>query len=167
MDLKTTFLNNVIEEEVYIEQPKGFETFNRESHVCRFKQALYGLKQAPRAWYTRIDSYFTRLGFTKSEADANIYHIVVEGKLLIIVLYVDDLILTDDETLVKSCKRIRDERPGAHALFPWYASMARRRGTICLSMKVCQQNTKEVPHREQQTHGDSSRKLEEKRCYFG
>ena len=37
MDVKTTFLNRVIEEEVYIEQPKGFETFNRESHVCRLK----------------------------------------------------------------------------------------------------------------------------------
>eukprot|EP00253_Pinus_taeda_P011174 PITA_11174 len=81
MDLKTTFLNRVIEEEVYIEHPKGFVTFNRESHVCRLKQALYGLKQAPHAWYTNIDSYFTRLGFTKSEADANLYHIVVEGQV--------------------------------------------------------------------------------------
>eukprot|EP00253_Pinus_taeda_P017914 PITA_17914 len=79
MDVKTAFLNGKIEEEVYIEQPKGFETFDRESHVCRLKRALYGLKQAPRAWYTKIDSYFTRLGFTKNEADANLYHIMVEG----------------------------------------------------------------------------------------
>ena len=72
--------------------------------MCRLKIALYGLKQAPCAWYTRIDSYFTRLGFTKSEADLNLYQIVVEGKLLIIVLYVDDLILTGDELLIYSCK---------------------------------------------------------------
>jgi hypothetical protein len=65
--------------------------------VCRLKRALYGLKQAPRAWYTWIDNYFTGLGLTKSEADANLYQILVEGKLLIIVLYVDDLILTSDE----------------------------------------------------------------------
>jgi hypothetical protein len=97
MDVKTAFLNGIIEEEVYIEHPEGFETFDRESHVCRLKRALYGLKQAPRAWYTRIDNYFTRLGFTKSEADANLYQIMVEGKLLIIVLYVNDLILTDQE----------------------------------------------------------------------
>jgi len=51
-----------------------------------------------------IDSYFTNLGFTKSEADVNLYHIVVEGKLLIIVLYVDDLILIGDDQLIKSCK---------------------------------------------------------------
>ena len=67
------------------------------------KRALYGLKQAPHAWYTRIDSYFTGLGFAKSEADPNIYQIVVEGKLLIIVLYVDDLILRSD-LLIHSCK---------------------------------------------------------------
>jgi len=59
---------------------------------------LYSLKQAPHAWYTRIDSYLTGLGFTKSEVDENLYHILVEGKLLIIFLYVDDLmILTGNE----------------------------------------------------------------------
>ena len=104
MDVKTAFLNEVIEEEVYIEQPNGFEIFNSESHVCRLKRVLYGLKQAPRAWYTRIDSYFTGLGFTKSEADPNLYQIVVEGKLLIIVLYVDDLIFIGYEKLILSCK---------------------------------------------------------------
>ena len=68
---------------MYIEKPEGFETFESDSHVCRLKRALYGLKQAPRAWYTKIDTYFTGLGFTKSEADENLYQIVVDGKLLI------------------------------------------------------------------------------------
>ena len=83
MDVKTAFLNGQIEEEVYIEQSKGFETLDRELHVCRLKRALYGLKQAPRASYTRIYNYFTGLDFTKSEADVNLYHIMVEGKPLI------------------------------------------------------------------------------------
>eukprot|EP00253_Pinus_taeda_P029771 PITA_29771 len=52
----------------------------------------------------RIDSYFIELGFTKSEADANLYHKVVEGKLLITILYDDDLILTCDYQLIKSFK---------------------------------------------------------------
>ena len=95
-DVKTTFLNGVIEEEVYIEQPKFLETFDRDSHVCRLKQALYSLKQVPRAWYTKINNYITGLGFTIIEVDANLYHILVEGKYLIIALYVDDLILTSD-----------------------------------------------------------------------
>ena len=104
MNVKIVFLNGIIEEEVYIEQPEGFEIFSNDSHVCILKRALYGLKQAPRAWYTRIDNYFTGLGFTKSEADENLYQIVVEGKILIILLYVDDLILTGDEQLIHSCK---------------------------------------------------------------
>jgi len=62
------------------------------------------LKQAPHACYIRIDNYFTGLGFTKSEVDANMHHTVVEGKFLIIVLYVDDLIMISDDQLIKSCK---------------------------------------------------------------
>jgi hypothetical protein len=73
MDVKTTFLNGVIEEEVYIEQPQGFEVEDMKSHVCKLKKALYRLKQAPRAWYGRIGSFLTSLGFTKSKADSNLY----------------------------------------------------------------------------------------------
>jgi hypothetical protein len=67
MDVKTNFLNGVMEEEVYIDQPQGFEVEDRKSHVCRLKKALYRLKQAPRAWYGRIDSFLMSLGFTKSK----------------------------------------------------------------------------------------------------
>ena len=66
MDVKTTFLNGAIEEEVYIEQPLGFEVHSKDTHVCKLKKYLYGLKQAPRAWYARIDNYLTRLGFSKA-----------------------------------------------------------------------------------------------------
>jgi hypothetical protein len=51
MDVKKTFLNGVIEEEVYIDQPQGFEVEDRKSHVWKLKKGLYGLKQDPRAWY--------------------------------------------------------------------------------------------------------------------
>ena len=67
MDVKTTFLNGVIEEEVYIVQPQGFETGNHKTHVCKLKKELYGLNQAPIAWYGIIDGFLMNLGFTKSK----------------------------------------------------------------------------------------------------
>ena len=74
MGMKTSFLNGLIEEEVYIEQPQGFETNDQKNHVCRLKnalygikKALYGLKQSPKAWYGRINGFLMRLGFTKSK----------------------------------------------------------------------------------------------------
>ena len=62
----------VVEEEVYVERSLGFETHDRESHVCRLKKAQYGLKQAPRTWYGRIDGFLSSLGFTKSKVDSNL-----------------------------------------------------------------------------------------------
>ena len=59
MDVKLAFLNGYLEEEVYVEQPQGYEVPGQEHKVYRLKKALYGLKQAPRAWYSRIDSYLT------------------------------------------------------------------------------------------------------------
>ena len=56
MDVNTTFLNGVIEEEVYIEHPQGFEVEDRVTHVCKLKKDLYGLKKSARAWYGRIDA---------------------------------------------------------------------------------------------------------------
>ena len=73
--------------------------------MCRLKKALYGLKQAPRAWYSRIDTYLQGMGFTKSEADPNLYLIVIGEEPLILVLYVDDLIITCAERLIEHCKR--------------------------------------------------------------
>ena len=73
MDVKTTFLHGSIKEEVYVEQPLGFEIQDRDSYVCRLKKTLYGLKQAPKAWYERIDIYLMKLGFTQSDADPNLY----------------------------------------------------------------------------------------------
>ena len=57
MDVKSAFLNDFIKEEVYVEQPPGFEDHKHPDHVFKLTKALYGLKQAPRAWYERLSSF--------------------------------------------------------------------------------------------------------------
>ena len=86
MDVKTVFLNGVVEEEVYVEQPLRFKTHDRDTHVCRLKKDLYGLKQAPRTWYGRIDMFLSSLGFTKSKADSNLYCKVEDGNPVMLLL---------------------------------------------------------------------------------
>jgi hypothetical protein len=105
MDVKTTFLNGAIEEEVYIEQPQGFEVHSRDTHICRLNKSLYGLKQSPRAWYARMDNYLTRLGFSKSHADPNLYYKVLDNTPMILLLYVDNLFIIGEESLIIKCKK--------------------------------------------------------------
>jgi len=57
MDVKSAFLNGVLDKEVYIKQPPGYEVKGQEEKVLKLKKALYGLKQAPRVWNSRIDKY--------------------------------------------------------------------------------------------------------------
>jgi len=105
MDVNIVFLNCTIDEEVYIEQPLVFKVKDSKAYVCRLKKALYGLKKAPRAWYPRMDAYLQRIGFTKSFADSNLYMKVVDGEPVIILLYVDDLLLTGVEGRIEECKK--------------------------------------------------------------
>jgi hypothetical protein len=105
MDVMTPFLNGVIEEDVYIEKPQGFEVEYRKSHVCKLKKALYELKQAPRAWYGHIDNFLTSLGFTKSKEDSNLYFKIMNDEPVILLLYVDHLFLTREENLITECKK--------------------------------------------------------------
>jgi hypothetical protein len=90
---------------VYIEQSQGFEVEDRKTHVCKLKKDFYGLKQAPRAWYGRIDSFLTSLGFTKSKVDSDHYFKVMNDEPIILLLYVDDLFLIGEENIIIDCKK--------------------------------------------------------------
>jgi hypothetical protein len=95
MDVKSAFLNGFLEEEVYVDQPPGFEVQEKPSKVYQLKKALYGLKQAPRAWYNIIDTYLIKSGFSRSQNEPTLYtKIDQDGKILIVCLYVDDMIYT-------------------------------------------------------------------------
>ena len=92
-------------EEVYIEKPRGFETYDQKTHVCLIKKELYGLKQAPRAWYERIDGFLMSLGFTKGKGDSNLYYKVEDDGIMILLLYVDDIFLTGANKPINECKK--------------------------------------------------------------
>ena len=70
MDVKSAFLNGMLQEEVYVEQPKGFVDPHRLDDVYKLKRALYGLKQAPRAWYDRLTAYLIEHDYTFTAAGA-------------------------------------------------------------------------------------------------
>jgi hypothetical protein len=69
LDVKITSLHGDLEEEIYMEQPKGFVVEGKEHQVCRLKKSLYGLKQAPRKWYKKFESFMTKLGYRKTQPD--------------------------------------------------------------------------------------------------
>ena len=110
MDVKSTFLNEDHEEEVYIKQDKGFPLIEEKDMVYKLEKSLYGLKQAPRTWYARLDKYLAQLGFIKGTIDSNIYLREEERGLLIIVIFVDDIIFGgNDEASDKFADEMRNE----------------------------------------------------------
>ena len=94
LDVKSAFLNGVLQEEIYVEQPDGFVIQGEEDKVYLLQKALYRLKQAPRAWYSRIDDHLLNLGFVKSLSEATLYIRLKDDDILIMSLYVDDLLIT-------------------------------------------------------------------------
>jgi hypothetical protein len=97
LDVKSAFLHGELIEDVYVEQPLGYQKGNN-SQVYKLNKALYGLKQAPRAWYSKVESYFTAAGFKKCSHEHTLF--VKKGsknQILIVSIYVDDLIYTEND----------------------------------------------------------------------
>jgi hypothetical protein len=92
MDVKSAFLNGVLQEEVYVKQPKGFQDPHHPHHVYKLKKALYGLKQTPRAWYERLTNYLLAKVFTRGQADRTLFIKNQGTHKLIAQIYVDDII---------------------------------------------------------------------------
>ena len=94
LDIKNAFLNGDLEEEVYMDAPLGFsEKFGTK--VCKLKKSLYGLKQSPRAWFEKFTQFVKSQGYTQGQGDHTMFirhsH---DGKIAILIVYVDDIILT-------------------------------------------------------------------------
>ena len=96
MDFKSAFLNGDLKEEEYVTQPPGFEMPNLENKICKMKKALYGPKQAPRISNKWIDSFLQSIKLKQCVSNASMYVKKKDEKQVIIIIYVDDLVLTSD-----------------------------------------------------------------------
>ncbi|CAG7717892.1 unnamed protein product, partial [Allacma fusca] len=95
LDVDSAFLNGTVKSEVYVEQPKGFK--KREGKkVYRLWKALYGLRESPRCWFQHLDEYLKSLGFRNFETEKCVYILVKDGKVVFLVIFVDDFLVTGD-----------------------------------------------------------------------
>ena len=103
MDVKSAFLNGILEEDVYIEQLERFFDPNNKNMVCRLHKYLYGLKQAPRAWYERLHNYLVKIGFKNIDDNSNLYLKTERCKgILLTKIFVDDIIFGGKNALCKT-----------------------------------------------------------------
>jgi hypothetical protein len=93
LDVKNAFLHGVLEEEVYMRQPPGYEDKGKPSHICKLDKALYGLKQAPRAWYSRLSAKLINIGFVASKSDMSLFIYRKFSTTIYMLIYVDDIIV--------------------------------------------------------------------------
>jgi len=97
LDVKNAFLHGDLEEEVYMEIPPGFNSRETEGKVCKLKKSLYGLKQSPRAWFGRFRNEVCSMGYRQSNADHTLFFKHNYDKITILVVYVDDIVITGDD----------------------------------------------------------------------
>lgn len=107
MDVVTAFLNSTLKETIFMRQPPGFVMSGQENLVCKLRKSIYGLKQSPRAWYEEVDNYLRSIGCTRSSLDPNLYFRQQSGETVIILLFVDDLLITGSKP--KLLSEIKDQ----------------------------------------------------------
>ena len=100
MDVKSAFLNGIIKEEVYVEQPPGFDDDKHPDWVFKLNKALYGLKQAPRAWYEKLSSFLIKHGYDRGNVDTTLFIKRMNNEMIVVQIYVDDIIFgSNDQAL--------------------------------------------------------------------
>ena len=111
MDVKSAFLNGILNEEAYVEQPKGFEDLHFPNHVYKLNKALYGLKQAPRASYERLTKFLIEIGYKREGVDKTLFIMHFDTGIIIAQIYVHDIIFgsTSPSKVQEFVNQMREE----------------------------------------------------------
>jgi len=112
MDVKTAFLNGDLDKDVYMEQPEGYVDTTYPDKVYRRLQALYERKQAPKLWNAKLDDFLKSQGFDNIDPEACLYLLMDDGKFIIVLVYVDDVLL-----VASSLAAIREIKKALHKRF--------------------------------------------------
>jgi hypothetical protein len=94
LDMQNAFLHGVLEEEVYMQQPPGYESSEHPNFVCKLDKTIYGLKQAPRDWYSKLSSKLQMMSFVPSKGDTSLFFLRAKDVTVYVLVYVDDIIVT-------------------------------------------------------------------------
>ena len=102
LDVETAFLNGDLDEEIYMEQPEGFQ-IDGKNKVCRLKKSLYGLKQAPRQWNLKVSEALNKLSLTQAQNEHCLYYRREGNDLLVVAVFVDDFFIMCTNESMKNC----------------------------------------------------------------
>ncbi|KAK9104981.1 hypothetical protein Scep_021825 [Stephania cephalantha] len=80
-----------------MEAPPGFDELKKDGRVCKLKKSIYGLKQSPRAWFERFTRTVKQCGYTQAHSDHTMFYKHNHGKIAILIVYVDDIVMTGDD----------------------------------------------------------------------
>ena len=142
MDVKTAFLNGEMDKTIYMEQPPGYVKKGKEDFVCLLEKSLYGLKQAPRIWNRLIATKLKKMGFLQLQSDECVFIRFVDGKIQVITVYVDDLIIMTPNLL--QCNGIKKKLQSEfdmkdlgpiHHILGWKITRNREKRTITISQE--------------------------------
>ena len=106
MDVKTTFLNGNLEEEVYMMQLEGFIVKNQEDMICKLRRSIYELKQASRSWNIIFDQAIKSFGFEQNLDEPCVYKRHRDKVVMFLVLYVDDILFIGNDVGVMSSVKV-------------------------------------------------------------
>ena len=110
MDVKSAFLNGELEEEVYVQQPPGFEDLDFPHFVYRLFKAPYGFKQAPRAWYDTLSQFLIESHFIRGTIDKTLFYRNYNGSSILVQIYVDIIFGSTDENLCKKLAKLMQSK---------------------------------------------------------